>query len=196
MSPPAKIGRPAEAPVRRDVASFRDRIQRGKWGGDGLVEGASPPLLTTAVDWFRRRLAALGHDKLLVAFVAVLAAVAVVAFQPDRIGFAPGHHGWISSESLAMITRATPDNGFVGYVLDLRWEGEPDGTLRFSFDRNAPVLFAIMHAAIAPWSSDALAQIRLARAFMLGVFLLTALVCQRLASSSWKTRSRRPPRRC
>ena len=39
-----------------------------------------------------------------------------------------------------------------------------------------------MHAAIAPWSSDALAQIRLARAFMLGVFLLTALVCQRLAS--------------
>jgi hypothetical protein len=138
-------------------------------------------MLTTAVDRFRKRLTALGRGKLLAAFVAVLAAVAVVAFQPDRIGFAPGHHGWISSESLAMITRAIPDNGFVGYVLDLRQDGERDGTLRYSFDRNAPVLFAIMHAAIAPWSSDALAQIRLARAFMLGIFLLTALVCQRLA---------------
>jgi hypothetical protein len=138
-------------------------------------------MLTTAVDRFRERLTALGRGKLLVAFVAVLAAVAVVAFQPDRIGFAPGHDGWISSESLAMITRAIPDNGFVGYVLDLRQDGERDGTLRYSFDRNAPVLFAIMHAAIAPWSSDALAQIRLARAFMLGIFLLTALVCQRLA---------------
>jgi hypothetical protein len=169
--------------VRRDVGTCpRAGYSAENWGGDGLVDGASPPLLTTAIDWLRRRLAALGHDKLLAAFVAVLAAVAVVAFQPDRIGFAPGHHGWISSESLAMITRATPDNGFVGYVLDLRREGERDGTLRFSFDRNAPVLFAIMHTAIAPWSSDALAQIRLARAFMLGVFLLTALVCQRLAS--------------
>ena len=127
-------------------------------------------------------LTALGRDTLFAAFVVVLAAGAVVALQPDRIGLAPGHLGWISSESLAMITRATPDNGFVGYVLDLRQDGERDGTLRYSFDRNAPVLFAIMHAAITPWSSDALAQIRLARAFMLGVFLLTVLVCQRLAT--------------
>ena len=124
----------------------------------------------------------MGATNSLAAFVGVLAAVAVVAFQPDRIGLAPGHRGWISSESLAMITRATPDNGFVGYVLDLRQDGERDGTLRYSFDRNAPVLFAIMHAAITPWSSDALAQIRFARAFMLGVFLLTVLVCQRLAA--------------
>jgi hypothetical protein len=182
VAPPAKIG-PAEASVRRDVASCpRAGYGAEHWGGDGLVEGARAPLLPPAVDWVRRRLAALGHAQRLTAVVAVLAAVAVVAYQPDRIGFVPGHHGWISSESLAMITRATPGNGFVGYVLDLRGEGEPDGRLRFSFDRNAPVLFALMHAAIAPWSADALAQIRLARAFMLGVFLLTAFVCQRLAA--------------
>jgi hypothetical protein len=139
-------------------------------------------MLTTAVDWLHGRLRSLRRDDLLAVFVVVLATAAAVAFHPDRIGFAPGHHGWISSESLAMITHAAPDTGFVGYVLDIRREGERDAILRYSFDRNAPVLFAVMHATIAPWSSDGLAQIRVARAFMLGVFLLTVLVCQRLAA--------------
>jgi hypothetical protein len=138
-------------------------------------------MLMRAIGWLggRRRPS---RDEGLVALALLLGAVAAVAFHPDRIGFPAGHHGFISSESLAMITRAGPDNGFVGYVFDIRRDGEPDGILRYSFDRNAPVLFATMHAVIAPWSPDALAQIRVARAFMLGVFLLTVLVCQRIAA--------------
>jgi hypothetical protein len=138
-------------------------------------------VLTRAIGWLAGRRRPSRDDGLL-ALALVLATVAAVAFHPDWIGFPAGHHGFISSESLAMITRAGLDNGFVGYVLDIRRDGEPDGVLRYSFDRNPPVLFATMHAVIAPWSSDPLAQVRVARAFMLGIFLLTVLVCQRIAA--------------
>jgi hypothetical protein len=88
--------------------------------GEGMAEDPICPVCSQpigpcgAVAWpcGRRRL--LRGDRLLAAAALVIATAAVIAFQPDRIGFPPGHHGWISSESLAMITRAGSDNGFVG----------------------------------------------------------------------------------
>ena len=45
----------------------------------------------------------------------ILTAV-VMGLQNDRVGFERGHHGWVTSNHLAIILRSSPANLGVGYI--------------------------------------------------------------------------------
>ncbi len=57
---------------------------------------------------------------LLISFLVFYFAV----IKPQLLGLIPGHHGWVSSEQLAMIGRSTMENGFFGYRFLI--DGNPD----------------------------------------------------------------------
>src|SRR5512143_2474187 len=41
----------------------------------------------------------------------------VVGLEGGYDDYQPKHHGWVSANTLAIISKATPENYFVGYVL-------------------------------------------------------------------------------
>lgn len=96
----------------------------------------------------------------------------VLLCQPAKVGFEKGHHGWVSSHTLAIITRAAPENGFVGYA----WRFvERDFVSRGYFDRH-PVLFAAMMRSGLVQAEDTLAaRVLAARNFMNVIYALTGL---------------------
>jgi hypothetical protein len=108
----------------------------------------------------------------------------VVGFEPGYDGLQPGHHGWVSSHTLAIISHATPENRFVGYATaSLNAAGQIDYDY---FDRY-PVFFSVaMHylLALTPKLST---QFYFAKqimnaiymATMLAAYLLLYVICQR-----------------
>ena len=114
--------------------------------------------------------------------VAVLVFVTqsrVVGWEPGYNELQPGHHGAVSSRTLAIINHATPANGFVGYVFQTIDEnGEKDYDY---FDRYPVFFSAAMHALLS-LKSKLSTQIYLARQAMNGIFLLTLAAAYLLAS--------------
>lgn len=96
----------------------------------------------------------------------------VVGWEPGYNELQPGHHGWVSSHTLAVIAHATPANGFVGYAEAYITE---EGSLDYRYFDRYPVYFsAAMHALLSlkPRLST---QVYLAKQAMNGIFILTAL---------------------
>jgi hypothetical protein len=114
--------------------------------------------------------------------VAVLVFVTqsrVVGWEPGYNELQPGHHGAVSSRTLAIINHATLENGFVGYVFQTIDEnGEKDYDY---FDRY-PVFFSAGMHVLLSLKSKLSTQIYLARQAMNGVFLLTMAAAYLLAS--------------
>ncbi len=119
---------------------------------------------------------------------AVLAGVAVLVFvtqsrvvgwEPGYNELQPGHHGAVSSRTLAIINHATPANGFVGYVFQtIDANGEKDYDY---FDRY-PVFFSAGMHALLSLKAKLSTQIYLARQAMNGIFILTLVAAYLLAS--------------
>lgn len=92
--------------------------------------------------------------------------------QPYKVGFEPGHHGWVSSHTLAIIGRATPAREFVGYAQEFR---TGDGVSRVYFDRH-PALFAAGMNAGLSLSGDTFAErVFAARQLMNVIYVLTGV---------------------
>lgn len=71
-------------------------------------------------------------------FQFLIFALLVLVLQPFKVGFEPGHHGWVSAHTLAQISNATPDNFFLGFTQKTIVDGKID---YFYFDRY-PFFFA------------------------------------------------------
>jgi hypothetical protein len=112
--------------------------------------------------------------------VAGLALVVIVAVSQNRVvgwepGYnelQPGHHGWVSSHTLAVIAHATPANGFVGYA---RAFLDEDGRLDFDYFDRYPVYFSAGMNALLSLKPRLSTQVFLAKQAMNGFFLLTML---------------------
>ena len=103
----------------------------------------------------------------------------VVGWEPGYNELQPGHHGAVSSRTLAIINHATPANGFVGYVFQTIDEnGEKDYDY---FDRY-PVFFSAGMHALLSLKSKLSTQIYLSRQAMNGIFILTLVAAYLLAS--------------
>ena len=72
--------------------------------------------------------------------VFVVVAFAVFWTQNEKVGFERGHHGWVTSHTLAILDKANLENGFVGFALRLV---KPDGTKHFDYFDRYPVLFSV-----------------------------------------------------
>lgn len=104
-------------------------------------------------------------------------ALLVLALEPACFGLPPGHHGWVTSQHLAIVRNAHAGNRFVGYTG--LFEERPGELHHFYFDR-APFAFeALAHALLRPFEDRTQRYLHLARQLMNGVFVLTLFVCFR-----------------
>ncbi|MDE0327649.1 MAG: hypothetical protein OXI78_01000 [Anaerolineaceae bacterium] len=103
-----------------------------------------------------------------------LLAVIVLATQFAGTGFGikGQHYAWVSSHNLAIVTHATPENGFVGhtYIL-LDADGAPDHQY---FDRY-PFFFSATLGALTSLTDDLATKVWIARQVMHVIFILTML---------------------
>lgn len=104
-----------------------------------------------------------------------LLAVIVFATQFAGTGFAPikgQHYAWVSSHNLAIASRATAANGFVGHARSfLDADGAPD---YLYFDRYPP-FFSILMGALTGLTEDLATKVWIARQAMHVMFILTML---------------------
>ena len=103
-----------------------------------------------------------------------LLAVIVFATQFAGTGFGVKgqHYAWVSSHNLAIASRATPENGFVGHARSyLDADGAPD---YLYFDRYPPFYSALLGALIH-LTEDLATKVWIARQLMLVIYVLTML---------------------
>ncbi len=113
-----------------------------------------------------------------VAALFCLLATIVFATQFAGTGFGKRpHHSWVSSHALAVMSRATPENGFVGHA---RTFLNADGSLDYTYFDRAPVLFAALSGALIGLADDLPTKVWIARQVMQVLFVLTMLLAWRL----------------
>ena len=111
--------------------------------------------------------------RLLVPAYFGLLAVIVFSTQFAGTGFdvQNQHYGWVSSHALAIVSRATPENGFVGHARNILSDGAP--TYRY-FDRY-PVFFSALLGGLIGLTDDLATKVWIARQLMHALFVLTML---------------------
>jgi hypothetical protein len=126
--------------------------------------------LTSIAGSLRSRARAIGLAGAVVWTFLALAAVLVLVSQPYFVGFPAGHHGWVSSHYLSILSHTTPETGLVGYTVGVI---EPDGKAEFVYWNRYPALGAVLHRALTLEFTDNLAEtIHISRQFMNLVFIL------------------------
>ena len=109
---------------------------------------------------------------LLVPALFCLLALIVFATQFAGAGIGVGHYGWVSSNSLSIMSRATPVNGFVGHA---RTYLNADGTLDYFYFDRTPVFFSAIVGALISLTDDLILKVWIARQVMLTLFVLSML---------------------
>ena len=105
--------------------------------------------------------------------IMLVIAIAVFGLQTYNVGFWGIRHGWTSSHGLAMMTKAEPDNSFVGYSMGFY---KPDGTIDYVYFDRYPVVFSVVTNAFLRLFDDLPTQIYAARQYMNAIFLLTVVM--------------------
>ena len=109
---------------------------------------------------------------MLVPALFCLLATIVFATQFAGTGFGEGHYGWVSSHGLAIMSRATAANGFVGHLRNIL---TVDGTLDFIYFDRYPVFFSVLMGALVSLTDDLALKVWIARQVMHAIFVLTML---------------------
>ena len=96
-----------------------------------------------------------------------------MGFEPGYDDLQPKHHGWVTAQTLAIISKATAENGFVGYALAVKDDqNKPD---YLYFDRY-PVFFSALFNKVLSLRSNMSGQIYLAKQVMNLIFLCTLVM--------------------
>ncbi len=110
---------------------------------------------------------------------AAFALITGVVFltQSGGTGFWKGSHGWNSAHGLAIMTHATPENGFVGYAL--ADQGASGHTGYIYFDRY-PFFFSAAMNALMSLTDNLSLKVWLVRQVMNFLFIATLLLAYRI----------------
>jgi hypothetical protein len=104
------------------------------------------------------------------ALVVFLGQNRVVGMEPGYNELQPGHHGWVTSHTLAIISHASWPNRFVGNALAI---ADENGRVDYDYFDRTPVFFSAgMHALLSLWPRLS-TKVFLAKQVMNGIFLLT-----------------------
>lgn len=109
----------------------------------------------------------------------ILIALITFAAQSYNVGFWGIRHGWTSSHGLAIMTKATADNGFVGYSMAFY---KPDGSIDYLYFDRYPVIFSVTMKMLISVTDDLPTQVYIARQVMNAIFLAT------MAAAFWLVR--------
>jgi hypothetical protein len=93
--------------------------------------------------------------------------------QNKKVGFEAEHHGWGSSHSLAIISKANLDNGFVGHTISIKNE---QGQLDYYYFDRYPVFFSVFANLLLSFSDDLAAKVYIIRQMMNFVFLANIFI--------------------
>lgn len=117
-------------------------------------------------------------DKVIILLFVITAAF-VSIYQNNKVGFEKGHHGWVCSHHLSIITRSGAENCFVGYSEDIiNRQGEHK---RLYFNR-APFPFEMFcHYLLKPFSGDLERYVYFAKQIFNLVFLIILFFSYRFA---------------
>ncbi len=96
-----------------------------------------------------------------------------MGWQPGYDILQPSHHGWVSSQGLAIIATSTPENHFVGYAEQYKDE---TGKIVYDYFDRYPVFFAALFNRVLELRSTLSGQIYLAKQVMNLIFLATLIV--------------------
>ncbi len=111
--------------------------------------------------------------RLLVPAYFCLLALIVFATQFAGTGFGDRlHHGWVSSHTLAIAGRATPENGFVGHSRLFIDEG---GALHFDYFDRYPPFFSATLGTLTGLTNNLATKVWLARQIMHVILVVTML---------------------
>ena len=103
-----------------------------------------------------------------------LLALIVFATQFAGTGFdvSNPHYGWVSSHALAIVSRATAENGFVGHTHNIL---DRDGAPDYNYLDRYPVFFSALLGALTGLTEDLATKVWIARQVMHIIFILTML---------------------
>ena len=97
----------------------------------------------------------------------------IVGWEPGYDILQPSHHGWVSSQGLAIISQATPENDFVGFAV--RYKDEQNNIVYDYFDRYPVFFSAIFNRVLSFWPKLSM-KIYLAKQVMNLIFVFTLLL--------------------
>jgi hypothetical protein len=109
--------------------------------------------------------------------LGVLLATVTFVLQPPHTGFWNSHHGWTSAHGLALMTHATPENGFVAYSQALI---EEDGSITYQYFDRYPVGFTSTGNLLLRLTDNLPQEVYLMRQVMNVIFLGLLFVAYRL----------------
>jgi hypothetical protein len=112
--------------------------------------------------------------------VLVIVAIATLILQNKIVGWEPGyddvqpkHHGWVSANTLAIISKATPENYFVGYALAFR---DNENRPQYEYFDRYPVFFSATFNRMLTLAGTLAEKFYLAKQIMNVIFLATLVV--------------------
>ena len=117
-------------------------------------------------------------QRLLVPAYFGLLAVIVFGTQFAGTGFGNRlHHSWLTSHTMAILSRATPENGFVGHSFTRM---NSDGVLEYKYFDRTPILFDAVTGTLINLTDNLATKVWIARQVMHVLFILTMLFAWRL----------------
>lgn len=117
-------------------------------------------------------------QRLLVPAYFGLLALIVFGTQFAGAGFGNrAHHSWVTSQILAIVSRATPVNGFVGHSRSVM---DADGALDHEYFTRSPIVFDALTGTLVNLTDNLTLKVWIARQVMHIIFILTMLLAWRL----------------
>lgn len=110
----------------------------------------------------------------------LIAFFATFAFQSKVVGLEggyddlqPNHHGWVTANTLAIISKATPENYFVGYALASK---DDQGNPHYEYFDRYPVFFSAIFNRMLSLQHSLVDKLHFARQAMNFIFLGTMIL--------------------
>lgn len=110
---------------------------------------------------------------LIVAIATLLLQNKIVGWEPGYEDAQPKHHGWVSANTLAIISKATPENYFVGYALAFR---DDENKPHYEYFDRYPVFFSAVFNRVLTLAGNLAEKFYLAKQVMNLIFLATLVV--------------------
>ena len=108
----------------------------------------------------------------------------VVGLEPGYDDAQPKHHGWVTANTLAIISKATPENYFVGYALAFR---DDQNRAQYEYFDRYPFFFSALFNRVLTLADTLADKLYLAKQVMnmifLGTLVLAFLILEKLTGN-------------
>jgi hypothetical protein len=110
---------------------------------------------------------------LIVVFITFVFENKVTGLEPGFDDFQPKHHGWVTANTLAIISKATPQNYFVGYALRFK---DDQNRIGYEYFDRYPVFFSALFNRLLSLAGNLADKLYLAKQIMNFIFLSTLII--------------------